>query len=134
MFGLQASLEDGWLATNWFIAPAIVLSAVAAIMLFAVVCLAIASVVRRRAAAGVSFVGAFFVVPLIAGAVNAFLHANWWVYFAIPVVFESIGIALFRLHQRNDLSTTGALISLSVGITLAIFVLSRRIRAWEVVR
>ena len=134
LVGLQMSLEPSWIAPNWWIAPAIFVAAWTAIPLFAVVCLAVAAVLRRRAAAEAAFVALFFVVPLIAKVVDEFLHVDWWVRFFVPAIFEALWTPLFRLQQSNGLSAGGALLSLAVALVLASAVLLRRVRAWEVIR
>jgi len=134
LFFLQGSLDRAWLATNWWIGPAIFFGAWTAIPLFALVCLAVAAVLRRRAASEAAFVALFIVVPLIAGIVNQFLHMQWWIRFFLPAVFESMWTPLFRLQQSNGLSAAGAFISLAVALVLAGTVLLKRVRAWEIVR
>ncbi|HET9765253.1 MAG TPA: hypothetical protein VFS60_00315 [Thermoanaerobaculia bacterium] len=134
LLGLQGSLDRAWIAANWWIAPAIFLGAWTAIPLFALVCLAVAAVLRRRAASEAAFVALFLVVPLIARVVDQFLHAGWWIRFFVPAVFESLWTPLFRLQQSNSLSAGGALVSLVVALVLASTVLLRRVRAWEVIR
>ncbi|HEV8240958.1 MAG TPA: hypothetical protein VGS57_16450 [Thermoanaerobaculia bacterium] len=134
LFALQGSLDRAWMAANWWIGPAIFFGAWTAIPLFALVCLAVASVIRRRAASEAAFVALFIVVPLIAGVVNQFLHMQWWIRFFLPAIFESLWTPLFRLQQSNGLSATGALFSLAVALVLASTVLLKRVRAWEIVR
>jgi ABC-2 type transport system permease protein len=118
LFGLQGSLDRDWIAANWWLGPAIFFGAWTAIPLFALVCLAVAAVLRRRAAAEAAFV----------------LHADWWVRFFLPAIFESLWTPLFRLQQSNGLSAAGAAVSLAVALVLAATVLLRRVRAWEIVR
>lgn len=134
LVGLQMTLEPSWIAGNWWIAPAIFVGAWTAIPLFAVVCLAVAAVLRRRAASEAAFVAMFFVIPLIARVIDQFLHADWWIRFFVPAIFESLWTPLFRLQQSNGLSAGGALVSLAVALALASTVLLRRVRAWEIVR
>jgi ABC-2 type transport system permease protein len=134
LFGLQGSLDRDWMAANWWLGPAIFLGAWTAIPLFALVCLAVAAVLRRRAAAEAAFVALFIVIPLIAKIVDQFLHADWWVRFFVPAIFESLWTPLFRLQQSNGLSPAGAAVSLAVALLLAGTVLLRRVRAWEVIR
>jgi hypothetical protein len=134
LFVLQASLATGWLAKNWFVAPAIVLGALTAVLLFALVCLAVAAVVRKRAAAEAAYTSVFLLVPLVARAVGELLHLQWWKYLFVPYVFKGIFTPLFRLEEVPEVPTFGALVALAVALALAASVLTRRIRAWEVVR
>jgi ABC-2 type transport system permease protein len=134
LMGLQASLSRGWLVQNWWLAPGIFLGAWSAIPLFALVCLAVAAVLRRRAASEAAFVALFIVVPLIARIVDQFLHMEWWIRFFVPAIFEALWTPLFRLQQSNGLSPAGAMLSLAVAVTLAATILLRRVKAWEIVR
>ena len=76
----------------------------------------------------------FFVVPLIAKVIDQFLHADWWMRFFVPAIFESLWTPLFRLQQSNGFGAGGALVSLALALVLAATVLLRRVRAWEVIR
>jgi ABC-2 type transport system permease protein len=134
LFGLQGSLEPGWFVKNWWIGPAVFLGAWTAIPLFALACLAVAAVLRRRAASEAAFVALFFVVPLIARIFDQFLHVEWWIRFFLPAIFEALWTPLFRLQQSNGLSPMGALASLTVALVLAATILLRRVKAWEVIR
>jgi ABC-2 type transport system permease protein len=134
LVGLQMTLEPSWAAGNWWIAPAVFLGAWTAIPLFALVCLAVAAVLRRRAASEAAFVAMFLVIPLVARVIDQFLHAQWWIRFFVPAIFESLWTPLFRLQQSNGLSPAGALLSLGLALLLASTVLLRRVRAWEVIR
>ena len=134
LFFLQGSLDRAWMAANWWIGPAIFFGAWTAIPLFALVCLAVAAVLRRRAAAEAAFVALFIVVPLIARVIDQFLHAQWWIRFFLPAIFESLWTPLFRLQQGNGLSAGGAMVSLALALVLASTVLLKRVRAWEIVR
>jgi len=134
LFGLQASLAKGWIVQYWWVAPAIVLASACAIALYALVCLAVASVVRKRAAAEAAFAALFFVVPLVARVIGQILHFDWWIRFFLPAIFESLWVPLFHIDSSNGLSPGAALLSLMVALALSILVLARRIRAWEGVR
>jgi ABC-2 type transport system permease protein len=134
LVALQASLAKGWLVAHWWIAPAVFAASWTAIPLFALVCLAVAAVLRRRAMSEAAFVALFFVVPLIAQVIGSFLRVDWWLRLFLPAIFESLWTPLFRLQQSNGLSPGAALLSLSVALVLASAILLRRVRAWEIVR
>ena len=135
LFGLQASLATGWLVGHWWIAPAIVLGALSAISIFALVCLAVASVVRKRAASEAAFVALFFVVPLVARAIGELLHTRWWdTHLFLPAVLEALWTPLFHLQQSNGVSAWSALVTVLAMLGASCAVLAWRIKAWEVVR
>jgi hypothetical protein len=106
----------------------------AAIALFTLVCLAVASVVRRKAAAEASVVAFFFVLPLVGQVINASLRVDWGTHLQVPAVLASLWLPLFRLDAPANLSLPSALVTLAVFLAGACLVLERRVRAWEIVR
>ena len=135
LVALQVSLTGfGWLAANWWVPIAIFGASWLAIVLFSLVCLAIAAVVRRKAAAEGAVVAFFFVLPLVGQVINASLRVDWGSHLEVPTILEALWIPLFRLQQSNELSLAGAAISLAILLAGACLVLERRVRAWEVVR
>jgi hypothetical protein len=133
---LQASLTGtAWLVANWWVPIALLLGSWVAIVLFALVCLAIAAVVRRKAAAEAAVVAFFFVLPLVGQVINASLRVRWGDHLQVPDILVALWIPLFRLEQPPaGLSVAGALVSLAVFLAGAALVLERRVRAWEIVR
>ena len=135
LVALQVSLTGfRWLAQNWWVPIAIFLGSWAAIALFTLVCLAVASVVRRKAAAEAAVVAFFFVLPLVGQVINGTLRVDWGSHLQLPAVLASIWIPLFRLDSPANLTLASALVTLALFLAGACLVLERRVRAWEVVR
>ena len=135
LVALQVSLAGfDWLAAHWWVPLAIFFGSWAAIALFTLICLAVASVVRRKAAAEAAVVAFFFVLPLVGEVINATLRVDWGSHLQVPAVLSSIWVPLFRMDQPVDLTLPGALVTLALFLAGACVVLERRVRAWEVVR
>src|SRR5688500_6801899 len=115
LIALQVSLTGfRWLAAHWWMPIAIFAGSWVAIALFSLVCLAIASVVRRKAAAEGAVVAFFFVLPLVGQVITASLRFEWGSYLELPAILEALWIPLFRLQQSNELTVAGAAVSLAL--------------------
>jgi ABC-type transport system involved in multi-copper enzyme maturation permease subunit len=135
LVALQVSLTgSGWLGAHWWVPLAIFVGSWAAIVLFSLICLAIAAVVRRKAAAEGAVVAFFFVLPLVGQVINNALRVEWGAYLQVPAVIASVWIPLFRLDQPANLTLPGAIVTLALFLVGACLVLERRVRAWEIVR
>lgn len=135
LIALQVSLTGfRWLADHWWVPIAIFAGSWVAIALFSLICLAIASVVRRKAAAEGAVVAFFFVLPLVGQVINASLRVDWGWHLQVPAVLASIWIPLFRLDLPSNLTLAGALVTFALFLVGACLVLERRVRAWEIVR
>lgn len=135
LIGLQVSLTGWpWLRQHWWLPGGVVLASLAAILIYTLVCLAIASLVRRKAAAEAALVAFFFVGALVGTVINETLRVDWGVYLNVAAVLEALWAPLFRLSQSNDVSTWGALLAFVAVLGGACLLLERRVRAWEIVR
>lgn len=135
MVALQASLAGlPWLRANWWIPLGVLGAAWLAIALFTLLCLAIASVVRRKAAAEGAVVAFCFVLPLVGKIVNETLDVDWGIYLSFPAMLEAVWTPLFNLQASNGVALWAALLTLGVFLAGASLVLERRVRAWEIVR
>ena len=136
LVGLQVSLAGGgWLREHWSLPWGLFVSSWIAIVLFTMVCLAIASVVRRKAAAEASVVAFFIVLPVVGKIINETVRVTWGSYLILPDILMALWTRLLGLESEP--SRPGALAALvTLGILLAgtVLVLERRVRAWEVVR
>lgn len=136
LVGLQVSLTGvGWLREHWYVPGGLFLASWVAILLFTLICLAVASVVRRKAASEGAVVAVFFVLPLVGKIVNETLRVRWGTYLSFPELILSVWTPLLRLQvEPARPAALAALVTLAVFLAAAAFVLERRVRAWEVVR
>ena len=134
LFGFQASLEGlGWALENIRWAVGIFYGDLILLLLLGLVCLAASAALRAKAAAEVAF-GGFFLVSLVFGKIlNETLHTEWGAYLNSWSLLESSWRALMGLEALEDVSVGPAFMALTLCCCLAVWVLKRRIRAYEVV-
>lgn len=136
LVGLQVSLVGpGWLREHWRLPGGLFVASWVAIALVTMVCLAIASVVRRKAVAEASVVAFFIILPVVGAIINETVRPGWGNYLVLPDVVIAVWTPLLGLDPvpaRPD--AFSALITVLVLLAGAALVLERRVRAWEVVR
>jgi ABC-2 type transport system permease protein len=138
LFFFQAYLEGaGWLADNLRIGAALFVASWTWILVVSLVALAISAWVKWKPVARVSLLIVFFVLTGFAVALNEAL-GTWWGYlFSLSTAMENVRASLFGVPLNdNDLAQPvwSAWLTLVLGCGLSLWLLSRRIRAYEVVR
>jgi ABC-2 type transport system permease protein len=135
LFSFQASLEKGWLANNLWIAGAILLGSWVWILFLSLLALAVSAWVKWKPVARITLMGLFFVLMGFGGTINQALDVWWGMLFSAWHVIGSIWYSLFDMGVTDDLPPAGASwIALLAGGLLCLWLLYRRIRAYEVVR
>jgi ABC-2 type transport system permease protein len=138
LFFFQGYLEGaGWLAANLRIGSALFVASWTWILVVSLVALAVSAWVKWKPVARVSLLIVFFVLTGFAAALNEAL-GTWWGYlFSLSTAMENVRASLFGLPLNdNDLAQPvwSAWLTLVLGCGLSLWLLSRRIRAYEVVR
>ena len=135
LFIFQASLEKGWLAKNLSIAAAILIGSWAWIIFLSLFALAVSAWVKWKPVARITLMGLFFVLMGFGGTIYEALGLSWGMLLSVWHVIGSIWWSLFEMGVTDEFPPVGAswfaLIAASV---LCLFLLYRRIRAYEVVR
>jgi ABC-2 type transport system permease protein len=139
LFFFQGYLEGaGWIAGNLRIAFALFAGSWAWILSVSLVVLAISAWVKWKPVARVSLLIVFFVLTGFAEALNATLDTWWGYLLSLTVAMSKIWTSLFGLETDNSRLAQQpawtAWLTLATGCALALWLLSRRIRAYEVVR
>jgi len=135
LFSFQASLEKGWLANNLSIAGAILLGSWVWILFLSLLALAVSAWVKWKPVARITLMGLFFVLMGFGGTINQAMDVWWGMLFSAWHVIGSIWYSLFDMGVSDDLPPAGAAwIALTAGCLLSLWLLYRRIRAYEVVR
>ncbi len=138
LFLMQSSLEgSAWFFANLRVAGAIVTGAWVWILTISLLALALSAWVRwRPVAAGMMF-GVFFVAAGFGGAFNEILRTDWGMMMMLPVVMNAIWHWLFVgvvAARDYPLPLWSAWLSLAIAWAVSLFLLSRKVRAYEVVR
>ena len=141
LFLFQSYLAGpGWAVTNSRIAVAVFAYSWAWILLLALMSVAISAWVKWRLAASAAIFGLFIISNAVGFTVNGVLHTRWGSLLNLFVIMKTIEDSLFRepnsmgLPQWMVLPTPAAWIMFGLFLAMCLFLLSRRVRAYEVVR
>ncbi|MBK8597919.1 MAG: hypothetical protein IPN83_20535 [Holophagales bacterium] len=135
VFLLEASLSDAsWILANAPIAGAIVAASMLLVLFLSLVSMAMSAWVRNRAAAR-ALIFAVVVVPAAFGrALNSILNVEWGRLFDLGASWGRVLEGLFGIPLHGRLPLDGAWVSLLVVSALSLFLIHRKLRAFEVVR
>jgi|tagenome__1003787_1003787.scaffolds.fasta_scaffold20777046_2 ABC-2 type transport system permease protein len=139
LFFFQGYLEGaGWLGRNLRIGFALLIGSWCWILVVSLVVLAISAWVKWKPVARVSLLIVFFMLAGFADAINATLNTGWGYLLSLLAAMSKIWAALFGLEVSDERLAQqplwAAWLTLVLGCALALWLLSRRIRAYEVVR
>ena len=141
LFFFQVYLAGaGWAASNLYIAAAIFVLSWLWIILLALVSVTISAWVKWRIAASAALFGLFIISNAIGFMVSGVLQTRWGLLFNLFWVLRTIEDGLFRepnsagLPNWMVLPTTAAWLSLGLFCAGCLFLLTRKVRAYEVVR
>jgi ABC-2 type transport system permease protein len=137
LFFFQSYLEGaGWLAGNISIAGALFAGSWVWILVLSLVALAISAWVKWKPVARVTLLIVFFVFSGFARALNEALDTWWGWTFSLWAAMQNVWAFLFSAEIDSDLAVPvwAAWLTLAAGCALCLWLLSRRVRAYEVVR
>lgn len=137
LFLFQSYLDGaGWLGQNLRIAGAIFVGSWVWILALSLVALAISAWVKWKPVARVSLLIVFFVFSGFARALNEALDTWWGWMFSLWAAVQNIWASLFGQTLDSDLAVPiwAAWLTLAAGCSVCLWLLSRRVRAYEVVR
>ncbi|MCM3869772.1 MAG: ABC transporter permease subunit, partial [Pyrinomonadaceae bacterium] len=153
LFLFQSYLEGGrWFVDNLWIAIAVVMSSVVWILLLSLLSQAISSVLKWRVVASGAFLGLFFITSVFGEVVNALFRTRWGSIISLSALMKNISGGLFRTFERTTMYVTdfdGGVVNrvvltepplwvawsaLFVVCAICLAVLSRRVKAYEVVK
>jgi len=139
LFLFQSYLEGaGWAARNLWIAGAIFVLSWAWIILLALLSVTISAWVKWRLAGSAALFGLYFISNAIGFMINGVLQTRWGGLFSWYIVMRTIEEGLFRepssLPKWMELPAPAAWLTFALFLALCLFLLSRKVRAYEVVR
>ena len=135
LFLFQASLQPGWLMPNLWLAGAILAGSWTWILFLSLLALTISAWVKWKPLARVAMIVLFFVSIGFANAINGILNVWWGTLISAWYPMAAIWDDLFGMPPSDFLPPPGASwATLAAGSLLCLWLLSRRIRAYEVVR
>jgi ABC-2 type transport system permease protein len=136
LFGIQASVgPQHWLAQNWWIAGSIVLASWIWIAILCLLSMALSAWVKWRFVAGALLLGVFFFGAGFGHAINAVMRTDAGSLIDISNLIASVWTSLFRIPiQIGEISAAQAWIALLIVCGICLFLLMRKVRAYEVIK
>src|ERR1041385_449889 len=135
LFVIQASLAGWeWTTANLWIAGSIFVGLAVWIMVLSLIALAMSAWVKWKIAAGALILGVFFAGAGFGAAINAVMRTKSGTLIDLTQVIATVWSKLFRFDPTTGISVTDAWISLCVTCAICLWLLARRVRAFEVVK
>lgn len=135
LFFFNAALEGwDWTAKYWYIPWGIFAASWLWILLLCLLALAVSACLRRRIVAGGLILGVFFVGAGFGAAINQALDTYIGDTFNIVTVFARIWSVLLGTPARTQLSAEAACMALAAMCWFCLYLLNRKVRAYEVVK
>jgi ABC-2 type transport system permease protein len=135
LFTIQASLAGWeWTKANLWIAGALVAGLLVWITVLSLIALAVSAWVKWRIAAGGLILGVFFAGAGFGTALNSVMRTKYGTLLNLTQVMYTVWTELFRLGPTDGISELSAWICLAVVCALCLWMLLRRVRAFEVVK
>jgi ABC-2 type transport system permease protein len=135
LFLIEASVTGwqwGW--DNLWMAWGIFLGLAAWIVVLSLIALALSAWVKWKIAAGAMILGVFFAGAGFGSAINSVMRTDLGALVDLTQVAHRIQAELLRYDSGAEMSVADAWIVLGVASALCLLLLSRRVRAFEVVR
>jgi len=153
LFLFQAYLEGaGWIKDNLWVAGAIVLGNIVWILLLALLSQAVSAIVKWRVIASAALLGIFFIPSVFAEVVNNLFFTHWGHIISLDASMRSVMGGLFGTYVRstghvvdfdngvvrqivlNEPPLWCSWATLFVACAICLALLSRRVKAYEVVK
>lgn len=135
LFGVQAGFAGPrWTWNNLWIAGSLVLGSVIWIAILSLLAMALSAWVKWRFVAGALLLGVMFFGAGFGQAINAVLHTDSGFYMNIGILMSTVWTALFDIEPDHAISVGDAWIALLIYCGICLFLLVRKVRAYEVVR
>jgi ABC-2 type transport system permease protein len=135
LFLIQSSLAGReWTRDNLWMAGAIFLGLLVWDVFLALIGLALSAWVKWRIAAGGLILGVFFAGAGFGAAVNAIVRTQYGAIVNLRQVMNVLFTKMFRDDSATALTTGEAWTVLAVASALCLWMLSRKVRAFEVVK
>ncbi|MFY9556817.1 MAG: hypothetical protein WAV20_16780 [Blastocatellia bacterium] len=141
LFLFQSYLEGaGWFTRNLWLTGSIFTLSWTWILLLSLLSVTISAWVKWRLAASAGLFGLFIISNAIGLMVNGVLQTRWGSLFNLTIIMKTIEDSLFRepnsagLPRWMVLPTPAAWIALALFLAGCLFLLTRKVRAYEVVR
>jgi ABC-2 type transport system permease protein len=135
LFVMQASLAGAnWAWSNLWIAGSLILSSLLWIAVLSLLAMALSAWVKWRIVAGALLLAVMFFGAGFGQAVNAVLRTDFGYFFNLPYLMGTVWIALFQVDMEQSISIMQAGVAILLYCTVCLWLLLRKVRAYEVIR
>lgn len=135
LFVMQASLAGAsWAWSNLWIAGSLILSSLLWIAVLSLLAMALSAWVKWRIVAGALLLAVMFFGAGFGQAINAVLRTDFGYFFNLPYLMGTVWIALFQVDMEQSISMSQAGIAILLYCTICLWLLLRKVRAYEVIR
>ncbi len=135
LFVMQASLAGAsWTWSNLWIAGSLILSSLLWIAVLSLLAMALSAWVKWRIVAGALLLAVMFFGAGFGQAVNAVLRTDFGYFFNLPYLMGTVWISLFQVDIQQSVSITQAWVAISLYCMVCLWLLLRKVRAYEVIR
>ena len=135
LFVMQASLAGAsWTWSNLWIAGSLILSSLIWIAILSLLAMALSAWVKWRIVAGALLLGVFFFGAGFAQAINGVLRIESGHFFDIVYLMGTVWNGLFQVDAEHAIPVAQAWIALLLYCGVCLWLLMRKVRAYEVIR
>lgn len=137
LYFLQVQLEGGsWLADNVRIGWALFAGSWIWILLLSLLGLALSALAKWRTAAAALLFAVFFVGQVLSGLLTELFQSSWGQLFHVGDLIRNVWAGLFFGRQAHDvgLPLWGSWVALAAVCLFCLYLLHRKLRAYEVVK
>jgi ABC-2 type transport system permease protein len=135
LFTVQASLAGWeWTKANLWIAGSLFIGMVIWILVLSLLALALSAWIKWKIAAGGLVLGVFFAGAGFGTALNSVMRTKYGTLLNLTEVMYTVWSKLFGVTPDTGISVEAAWICLGVVCAICLWMLVRRVRAFEVVK
>ncbi len=135
LFALQSYLEGWkWFSGNLGVAVGIFFTSLIWIIQLCVISLALSAYLKWKPVARLSLILIFIIMPRIGDVINIILGTTWGSVMDLLRMTAVIAAGLFGVANRSAIPTPVAWLSLITFCAFCIFLMAKKVRAYEVVK
>jgi ABC-2 type transport system permease protein len=134
LFIMQCTLAGpSWMWHNLWIAGSLIISSLIWIAILSLLSMALSAWVKWRIVAGALLLAVMFFGAGFAQAINAVLRTQTGHFFDVIYLMAEVWTSLFRVESMRAISAVQAWIALLIYCLICLWLLLRKVRAYEVV-
>jgi ABC-2 type transport system permease protein len=135
LFVIQAGFAGAtWTWSNLWIAGSLILSSLILIAILSLLAMALSAWVKWRIVAGALLLAVMFFGYGFGEAINAVMRTNAGHFFDLVYLMKTVWTNLFLVDNEGAISTGQAWIAILIYCLFCLWLLMRKVRAYEVVR